>query len=123
MDTMIDDYDDHVESVTIKTESCHPQAAGHHGDYIDYVKQLEDSSHDPPSLPVVKVQPIRIEGFGSDDLNVQCNKDEVISLQCYCNVTVILFPQQSYLTIQFIRLLSLLYVTMVMITDIIILIV
>lgn len=84
MGTMIDEYDDHVESVMIKTESCHPQATGHHGDYIDYVKQVEESSHDLPSLPVIKVQPIRIEGFGSDDLNVQLdNKDEVVYSTVY----------------------------------------
>ena len=78
MDTIIDD---HVESVTIQTQSCHPQAIGHHGDYIDYVKQAEEASHDLPSLSVVNIQPIRIEGFGSKDLNVQHNKDDkVISL-------------------------------------------
>lgn len=77
MDTIIDD---HMESVTIQTQSCHPQAIGHHGNYIDYVKQAEEASHDLPSLPV-KIQPIKIEGFGSKDLNVHHNKDDkVISL-------------------------------------------
>lgn len=84
---MADDHDDHVESVTIKTASCHPQAVGRHGDYIAYVKQAEESSHEPP-LPVVKVQPIRIEGFGSKDLNVQCHKDKVWS---YNSMTAYLY--------------------------------
>ena len=77
MDTVLDEHDERVESVTIRTESCHPQAVGHHGDYIDYVKQAEESSHEP-SLPVIKVQPIRIEGFGSNDLHLQCNKDDKV---------------------------------------------
>ena len=75
---MIGDHGDDLESVTIRTESCHPQDIGCHGDYIDYVKQTEEVLHDP-SLPVVKVQPIRIEGFGSNDLNVQkCSKDDKV---------------------------------------------
>ena len=70
-----------MESVAIQTQSCHPQANGHHGDYIDYMKQAEEASHDLRSLPLVKMQPIRIEGFGSKDLNVQRNEDDqVISL-------------------------------------------
>lgn len=72
---MKDDDDDEYD-VTIKTETCHPQAIGHHGDYIDYVKQAEEGSCELP-VPVVKVQPIRIEGFGSNDLNMQCSKDKV----------------------------------------------
>ena len=74
---ILGDHDDQLESVTIRTESCHPQDIGCHGDYIDYVKQTEESSHDP-SLPVVKVQPIRIEGFGSNELNIQCSKDDKV---------------------------------------------
>jgi len=77
---------DHVRPAAVQTESCHPQAVGHHGDYIDYVKQAEEKSCDPLT-PVVKVQPIRIEGFGSDDLNIQHNKDDKVSssgiLLCY----------------------------------------
>lgn len=73
---MIDD--DHVGQVTIQTESCHPQAVGHHGDYIDYVKQAEEESCEP-LIPVVKVQPIRIEGFGSDDL-IHHNKDDKVRI-------------------------------------------
>ena len=87
------DYDDNVESVTIGTQSCHLQSVGHHGDYIDYMKQAEERSHEP-SLPVVKTQPIRIEGFGSNDLNIQCNKDDKVSrlyhIMCYSYIIAIL---------------------------------
>ena len=105
MDTIIDEHDDNMESVTIRTQSCHPQAISHHGNYIDYVKQAEESSHEPPSLPIVKVQPIRIQGFGSKNLNVQHNDDK-----------------QSYLTTRFMALLSLLYVTIAIVITVIVMI-
>ena len=77
MDTITDDQ---VKSVTIRTESCHPQAIGNHGDYIDYVRQAEESSHELPVIPVDQVQPIRIEAFGSNQLNLQHNKDDKVTI-------------------------------------------
>lgn len=100
MHAIIDHGDDHVKSVTIATKTCHPQSAGSHGDYIYYMKQAEQSLHET-SLPVVKVQPIRIEGFGSSDLNIQYSKDDkviskyhdvIIDISSYSNPFLLLKP-------------------------------
>ena len=77
MDTITGDQ---IESVAIKTESSHPQTTGYYGDYIDYVKQAEESSHEIPAMPVVHVQPIRIEAFGSNHLDVLHDKDNKVAI-------------------------------------------
>jgi len=52
------------------TSHC-PQAVGDHTSYIDYVKLVEQDDPASPATvsPMVKKQPMRIEGFGSNDIN------------------------------------------------------
>ena len=78
---MINDSDDSTSSVTMAMMSHCPQAVNDHTPYIDYVKLAEQDDPTPPAAvsPLVKKQPMRIEGFGSNDIkDLPSDEDKVV---------------------------------------------
>ena len=54
-----------------------PQLMSDHASYIDYVKLAEQDNPVPAAVnPVVRTQPMRIEGFGSNDIKSSSNDED-----------------------------------------------
>jgi len=74
---MVDDNDEDTLVTMAMTSYC-PQAVGDHTSYINYVKLVEQDDPAPPVSRVVKKQPMRIEGFGSSDINNSSNDEDKV---------------------------------------------